>query len=153
MIRRYPGAGTVVEFRGTVYPKASVLHTGEALLTYRGEDPPDPRFHYLEKWKAWQANIPLAECDSAYSVSSKGTYHGLNVQVISVSGDGNALLYYLGGETADAEAEGFEQSDPGTFSILVPLREVHRYREEWRDLLFPIWREQEYAKPQGEGVS
>jgi hypothetical protein len=143
----------VVELNGVLYTGVDELDDGMVGLTQvGGERPPDDRFEYLEKWNAWQAEVPLGECQAAYFVKSMASYLGYECQVISIADDKTALVYYLGGNTGQAEADGFVQSDPGTFSKVVPISDLHGYREEWQDLLFDRWREDSFKRSDGEAL-
>lgn len=153
MSGQYPRNDLVVEFGGVRYPESSIAGDGNVFLSYEGADSPgDSRFTYDEEWDLWEAEIPLEECTSAYSIKSLAKYLGHECQVVGVGEDGVAMLYYLGNSSAHAESDGFEQVDAGTYSKLVPVTQLRNYREEWQDILFEIWRENQFVRPEGTGT-
>lgn len=146
----YPRYGKFVEFDGVKYLQPAIMYTGQVTLSWQGDEPPnDGRFEYVEKWKEWQAVVQLKDCTLAYEVTSKAKYLGHECQVMSINDQGMAEVYYLGGDQRYAELDGFEQVDKGTFAKLVPLAELYDFREEHRDLLFELWREENFVRADG----
>jgi hypothetical protein len=150
MRSEYPRYGQFVEFRGELYLKPSILPAGQVVLRSHAEKSPDMNlFRYVEKWKVWEATVSLVECSLAYEVTSKAKYHGCECQVMSISDEGIAVVYYLPGDKWLAEVEGFEQVEPGTYSKAVPVTDLYDFREEHQDLLFGLWREANFSRPDG----
>jgi len=147
MTDRYPNNRNWAVLNGVTYGATlrSVAKTVE--LAHRGETPPpDDRFVYNERYSVWTLQVPMTECEQVYTASSRAFYAGHLCQVIAIGTDGNAQLYYLEGNRGEAERLGFEQVDPGTHAKTVPVRELHGYYEERRDLLFDGWREQTFPR-------
>ncbi|MFL6142813.1 MAG: hypothetical protein ACJ72N_13210, partial [Labedaea sp.] len=130
------------------YQAEAVAADGTVTLFRKGSPrPDDPRFHYDEKWDLWETTVQVEECDRLVEIHSFAKYLGVPCQVMALRDAGQALLYYTGGNSAEAERVGFRQTDPGTFSAVAPLSELYDYHEIHTDLQFDRWRELTFAKP------
>jgi hypothetical protein len=140
MTARYPERGVRAVLGGQTYLSGTVSAQGTVKLIWPHEQrPANPRFTFEDQWARWTLTLPITECDQLYEVSALAQYRGAPCQVMTIT-EGRALLYYAGHNGAEAERLGFEQTDPGTYSNVVPVGELHDYREERVDLLFDHWR-------------
>lgn len=152
MSAQYPGQGVWAVLGRQTYLSGAVSPQGTVKLIWpHEEDPGDPRFTFEEKWHRWTATLPIEQCDRLYEVGSFARYRGIPTQVMSIN-DGRALLYYVGSNGFEAERLGFEQSDPGTYSNVVPVGELYDYHEIHRDLLFDHWRRANFPGLTGSGT-
>jgi hypothetical protein len=148
MRSQYPGQGVWAELGGRTFMSSAVSPDGTVKLIWKHpEAPGDSRFTFEEKWNRWTATVPVEDCDRLYEVSSFTRYRGIPCQVMSIDDSGRALLYYVGHSGHEAEKNGFEQTDPGTYSKIVPVGDLYDYHEEHRDLLFDHWRRVNFPQP------
>ncbi|HEU5473270.1 MAG TPA: hypothetical protein VFV67_21710 [Actinophytocola sp.] len=143
----YPRNEVVAVLAGVTCRAGAVRPDGTVRLSRKGPTPPnDPRFSYDEKWDLWETVVPVDACDLLVEINSFARYRGAPCQVMSIGDDGRALVYYTGDNGAEAEKNGFEQTDPGTYSTIVPVGELFDYHEIHRDLLFERWRARSFGE-------
>jgi hypothetical protein len=147
-VTKYPRNEVIGILGGTQY-RAEAVAPDQTITLYRkgGPQPADPRFVYDQKWDLWEVTLPISECEGVFELSSFARYRGIPCRVMSIDDAGRALLYYVGHSGHEAEKNGFEQTDPGTYSNIVPVNELYDYHEEHRDLLFDHWRRATFPQP------
>lgn len=135
-----PRLGTYVTIAGAEYPANSLPSGGSVTIYARGTDNPAPgRFTAGTEAGQWIAQVRTADCERVVSITTRAYWKGELCQVMSISDDGDAVLYHLGNNRAKSVADGFRPLEPGTYARTVPVTELDGYHEFQSDLLFDEW--------------
>ena len=87
-----------------------------------------------------RAGVVRIEDGRTTEVTTRAEYLGYPCEVAGISADGSVGLYYLGHDTARAEADGFELTVDFRWAKTVHIYDLARYQEHHADLYFEEWR-------------
>jgi hypothetical protein len=117
----------------------------------RAEQNPDEELYVWHKqWNVWIAELPADQFDAIFSVNAFARYCGHRCHVDSIVDDGSAELIYADSNFDWATQHEFVQHDKGTFRRTAHISELYDFHEEYKDLLFAEWREQNFKQEIGE---
>ncbi|MEU4742749.1 hypothetical protein AB0G02_20110 [Actinosynnema sp. NPDC023658] len=134
---------------GREYEAAYRNDSDTVVVIEKTPENPDPsRYQWVDYYRGWVGKYPLSDCDRVFAVNTFARYSGYRVEVVSVNDDGTVKIQYADWNGAWATtAGGFVEHNKYELFKTVPVRELHDYHEEQRDLLFQKWRERTFPRP------
>jgi hypothetical protein len=143
-----PRLGTFVTIGGREYQAISDPVDGMVTIFATTPDNPDPRLFDKDAATGhWVGTVRTADCDAVMAVSTRASWNGERCAVMSITDDGEAVVYHLGDNRAKSVAHGFRMISPGTYARTVPVVELTNYHEYQADLLFDEWRDTTFPAP------
>jgi hypothetical protein len=143
-----PRLGTFVTIGGREYQANSDPVDGVVTIFATTPDNPDPRLFDKDTTTGhWVGDVRTADCETVMAVSTRASWKGELCAVMSITDDGEAVLYHLGNNRAKSADEGFRMLSPGTYARTVPVVELANYHEFQADLLFDEWRHTTFPAP------
>jgi hypothetical protein len=143
-----PRLGTFVTIGGREFPANSHPSGGEVTIFSNRPENPDPALFAKDPESGnWIATVRTEDCEFVMSVTTRATWKGEICSVMSITDDGEAVLYHLGNNRAKSVEDGFRPLQPGTYARTVPVGELDGYHEFQSDLLFDEWARTTFPAP------